>query len=110
VARQFDGVVCWLAERPLPVGTPVLVRCGTRTVRARVRRIDHRLDVQALRREPATELRLNDIAWVGIQTAEPVALDDYRDHRRSGAFLLIDDADGATLAAGMAGDPLSTVS
>ena len=37
-----------------------------------------------------------------MRLAEPVALDDYADLRRTGAFLLVDEADGTTLAAGMA--------
>ena len=31
-----------------------------------------------------------------------MALDDYADLRQTGAFLLVDEADGTTLAAGMA--------
>jgi sulfate adenylyltransferase subunit 1 len=106
VTRDFQGVVCWLADHPLTAGARVLVRTGTRTVRARVAHLDHRLDVQTLTRQPATQLRLNDIAQLTVRTGEPVAVDDYRNHRRTGAFLLIDEHDGATLAAGMAGDPL----
>ncbi|MFJ3928528.1 hypothetical protein ACIPXB_36720, partial [Streptomyces sp. NPDC090022] len=36
-----------------------------------------------------------------VRTAEPLALDAYADSRRTGSFLLIDPADGTTLAAGM---------
>jgi sulfate adenylyltransferase subunit 1 len=106
VTRDLDGVVCWLADRPLSVGARVLLRTGTRTVRAQIRQLHHRLDVQTLTRQPTTELRLNDLAAISVRTAEPVAVDDYRQQRRTGAFLLIDDADGTTLAAGMVGDPL----
>ncbi|PAU47899.1 elongation factor 1-alpha C-terminal domain-related protein, partial [Streptomyces albireticuli] len=40
---------------------------------------------------------------VTLRTAEPLALDPYDRSRRTGAFLLIDPADGTTLTAGMAG-------
>ena len=106
VTRDVSGLVCWLGDRPLVPGVRLLLRTGTRTVAAVARSIDYRLDVAALTREPATELRLNDIARITVRTAEPVAVDDYRDNRRTGAFLLIDDAEGDTLAAGMIGDPL----
>ena len=43
-------------------------------------------------------------AWL---LAEPVAVDDYSDDRTMGGFLVIDPATGATLAAGMVGDPLT---
>jgi sulfate adenylyltransferase subunit 1 len=44
---------------------------------------------------------LNEIGGVTLRTAEPLVIDRYRDHRHSGAFLIIDEADGTTLAAGM---------
>ena len=40
-----------------------------------------------------------------LRLAEDVAIDDYRELRRTGAFLLIDESDGCTLAAGMADAP-----
>jgi sulfate adenylyltransferase subunit 1 len=47
-------------------------------------------------------LALNDIGRISIRLAEPVAADSYTSLRRTGAFLLIDEQDGGTLAAGMA--------
>jgi sulfate adenylyltransferase subunit 1 len=44
-----------------------------------------------------------------LRTAEPLALDPYADNRQTGSFLLIDPADGTTLAAGMADEPFETV-
>ncbi|MGZ4604342.1 MAG: elongation factor 1-alpha C-terminal domain-related protein [Kineosporiaceae bacterium] len=38
-----------------------------------------------------------------VRTAEAVALDDYAVNRRTGAFILLDEGSGATVAAGMAG-------
>jgi sulfate adenylyltransferase subunit 1 len=51
-------------------------------------------------------LELNEIGQVSLHTAEPVPVDDYARHGRTGAFLVIDPADGATLAAGLVGAPL----
>ncbi|MEU9299591.1 hypothetical protein AB0D48_03985, partial [Streptomyces sp. NPDC048269] len=45
---------------------------------------------------------------VVVRTAEPLALDAYADSRRTGSFLLIDPADGTTLAAGMAGESFAS--
>jgi sulfate adenylyltransferase subunit 1 len=47
-------------------------------------------------------LAANDLGRITLRTAEPLALDDYAVSRRTGAFLVIDPADGATLTAGMA--------
>lgn len=50
----------------------------------------------------------NDLGRITLRTAEPLALDDYADVRRTGAFLLVDPADGSTLTAGMAPSPVRT--
>jgi sulfate adenylyltransferase subunit 1 (EFTu-like GTPase family) len=35
--------------------------------------------------------------------ASPLPIDSYREHRATGAFIIVDDADGWTLGAGLAG-------
>ena len=106
VTRSVGGTVCVLSERPIRPRDRVLLRAGTRTVRAMVEEIIDLLDIDTVdyRRAPQ-ELRLNDIGRVRVRLADDLPIDDYHELRRSGAFLLIDDADGATLAAGMADAP-----
>jgi sulfate adenylyltransferase subunit 1 len=108
--KYIGASVCHLNERPLHVGAKVLLKHTTRTVRAVVEDISYRIDISTLERRPgAAGLQVNDIGHVVLRTAEPLALDPYADNRRTGSFLLIDPADGATLAAGMAGGPFGTV-
>ncbi|WP_029287694.1 sulfate adenylyltransferase subunit 1 [Cellulomonas sp. HZM] len=126
VAQELRGTVCWLAERRSVLGQRVLVRIGTRTVRALLREVDARLDVDGLVVERFTgvdtlhavdatdtssdaapsALGLNAIGRVTLRLADAVPLDDYAEHRRTGGFLLVDPADGSTLAAGMVGATL----
>ncbi|WP_406841074.1 sulfate adenylyltransferase subunit 1 [Streptomyces sp. AHU1] len=109
-ATDIEAGVCHLNERPLHVGARVLLKHTTRTVRAVVEDISYRIDISTLERRPGGEgLRVNDIGHVVLRTAEPLALDPYADNRRTGSFLLIDPADGTTLAAGMADEPFETV-
>ncbi|MFJ7077532.1 sulfate adenylyltransferase subunit 1 [Streptomyces sp. NPDC098781] len=90
LTQEVRGAVCHLADRSLAVGDRVLVRHTTRTVKAIV------TDLAG-----AAELTANDLGRITLRTAEPLALDDYALSRRTGAFLLIDPADGTTLTAGM---------
>ena len=53
--------------------------------------------------QPAGTLGLNDIGRVRVALATPLPVDSYREHRATGAFILVDEADGWTLGAGMAG-------
>ncbi|GAA4425662.1 GTP-binding protein [Actinokineospora soli] len=104
VSDEFDATLAWLGDKPLRPGARVLVKHGTRTVQAIVGELGARFDEQTLSTVDAPEsLELNEIGRVGLRTAEPLPLDDYADVRRTGAFLVIDPADGTTLAAGLVG-------
>ncbi|MGI5340694.1 sulfate adenylyltransferase subunit 1 [Streptomyces sp. CA-181903] len=102
--RDVEATVCHVADRPLREGDRVLLKHTTRTVKAVVKALPSRLDPAELALRPSPgELAANDIGRVVLRTAEPLALDDYAASRSTGAFLLIDPADGTTLTAGMAG-------
>lgn len=104
--RSVSGMVCVLSERPIRPRERVLLRAGTRTVRALVEEILDQLDIETVEYSRAPgQLELNDIGRIRIRLADDLPIDDYHDLRRTGAFLLIDEADGATLAAGMADAP-----
>ncbi|QGN57210.1 sulfate adenylyltransferase subunit 1 [Nostocoides sp. HKS02] len=106
LTRSLAGTVAVLSERPLRQRDRVLLRVGTRTVRAMVDDIVDQLDIASMEHRSAPDgLALNAMGRVRIRLAEDIAIDDYRDLRRTGSFLLIDEADGATLAAGMADSP-----
>jgi sulfate adenylyltransferase subunit 1 len=108
VTDELDATVCWLAEKPLTQGGRVLVKHGTRTVQAIVTELSARFDEQGLSSVDAPDaLRLNEIGRVRLQTSEPLPIDDYADGRRTGSFLVIDQGDGTTLAAGLVGVPLA---
>ncbi|MGH3805655.1 MAG: sulfate adenylyltransferase subunit 1 [Pseudonocardiaceae bacterium] len=104
VVTELDADLCWLADRPLRAGARVLVKHGTRTVRAIVTELTGRLDLHTLRHtEPPDALELNEIGGARIRLAEPLAVDSYAVDRHTGGFLVIDAADGNTLAAGLVG-------
>ncbi|MFJ9038065.1 sulfate adenylyltransferase subunit 1 [Streptomyces sp. NPDC102406] len=108
-SQDVEATVCHVADTPLAVGQRVLLKHTTRTVKAIVKEIPSRLTLDDLSQHPEPgQLVANDIGRVKIRTAEPLALDNYADSRRTGSFLLIDPADGTTLAAGMAGEAFAT--
>jgi|KBSMisStaDraftv2_1062788.scaffolds.fasta_scaffold37095_3 sulfate adenylyltransferase subunit 1 len=103
--RELVATVCWLADRPLRPGDRFALRHTTRDVRAVVDAVRSRLDVATLDQAEATELSLNDIGSIQLRTAEPLTVDTYATNRSTGAFLLVDEATGATVAAGMVAGP-----
>ncbi|MDQ5854775.1 MAG: GTP-binding protein [Actinomycetota bacterium] len=103
LTTELDATLCWLTDRPLRPAARVLVKHGTRTTPGIVTTLGSRLDTDTLTAEPAERLHLNDIGQVSLRTAEALPVDDYADARSTGAFLVIDPADGVTLAAGLIG-------
>jgi sulfate adenylyltransferase subunit 1 len=103
--QDVEATVCHVADQPLTVGHRVLIKHGTRTVKAIVKDIPSRLTLDDLSLHPHPgQLVANDIGRVKIRTAEPLPVDSYADSRRTGSFILIDPSDGTTLTAGMAGE------
>ena len=101
VTQELEAMVCWMAETPLRQGGRYYLKHTTRTVKAMVDDLRYAIDVNTLHREPATELGLNAIGRVRFRTAEPLMLDEYRDSRTTGGFILIDEATSDTVGAGM---------
>ena len=108
VTSELDTTLCWLAEKPLRPGARLLLKHGTRTTQVIVGAITERLDPETLTFGDApAQLQINDIAHVGLRTADPLPVDDYAAVRATGSFLLIDPPTGNTLAAGLVGYPLA---
>jgi bifunctional enzyme CysN/CysC len=108
VTQDIDAMVCWMdATSALRPGQKLAVKHTTKGVRALVKDLQYRLDVNTLHRdEEATELNLNEIGRVRLRTTQPLLCDPYSRNRTTGGFVLIDEATNRTVAAGMitAGD------
>ena len=106
-ARRIEATLCWLHARALDRRRPYLVKHTTRTVKAEIENIVHTIDIQALEpRSGAQTLAMNDIARVSLRLYQPLICDAYAENRMTGAFIVIDPADNATVAAGMIGAPV----
>src|SRR5262245_23145776 len=101
--QDIDATVCWMTEQSsLRTGARFVLKHTTRTVKAIVRDLQYRLDVNTLHRdEDATQLGLNEIGRITVRTTQPLFFDDYRRNRGTGSFILVDEATNDTLAAGM---------
>jgi bifunctional enzyme CysN/CysC len=99
-------MVCWMSEvRPLTAQSRLVVKHTTRTVKAIVRDLQYRLDVNTLHRDDtATSLSLNEIGRVTMRLTQPVFCDPYTRNRMTGGLILIDEATNATVAAAVITD------
>src|SRR5450631_1617769 len=101
VSRSFSATIVWMYEKPLELGRTYLAKHTTRQVKAKVTRIQSRVDVNTFNREPAQELEMNGIAIVELETGSPLFFDPYDQSRSTGSFILVDPLSNATVAAGM---------
>jgi sulfate adenylyltransferase subunit 1 len=103
VTQDVHAMVCWMSEnRKLSVRDRLIVKHTTRTVKAIVRDMQYRLDVNTLHRhEGVDHLALNEIGRVTLRLTQPLFCDPYPRNRQTGGLILIDEATGATVGAGM---------
>jgi hypothetical protein len=94
-------MVVWLHETPLEVERTYLVKHTARQTKTRALQIRHRVNVNTLEQEQATQLNMNDIAAVEFEAHVPLFFDPYASNRTTGSFILIDTISNATVGAGM---------
>jgi sulfate adenylyltransferase large subunit len=101
-SQDIDAMVCWMTNEPLRPRQKLAIKHTTRSGRALVKDIQYRLDVNTLHRDQDTkELGLNEIGRVQLRTTIPLLCDPYSKNRTTGSFVLIDEATGVTVGAGM---------
>lgn len=102
VGQDLDAMVCWMGSTPLQVPGRYLVKHTTRTVRAQVKALQYRLNINTLHREAGADgLGLNEIGRVQLRTTTPLLYDSYARNRSTGSFILVDEATNDTVGAGM---------
>jgi sulfate adenylyltransferase large subunit len=101
-SQDIDAMICWMTNEPLRPRQKLAIKHTTRAGRALVKDIQYRLDVNTLHRDKETkELALNEIGRVQLRTTVPLLCDPYSKNRTTGSFILIDEATGVTVGAGM---------
>ena len=100
--RELRATLCWFDQRPLNPARKYLLKHTTRTVPAKIRRVEHVWDVHTLSNYADRDtLAMNDLGEVSLVLQQPVAATAYAENPATGAFILIDDASNQTVAAGM---------
>jgi sulfate adenylyltransferase large subunit len=102
VGRELEADVCWMTDEPLKTGSRYTLKQTSRNATAIIDGIEDLVDVHTLERDPPpSELALNDIGRVRLRTNVPLVFDPYTSNRRTGSFILIDEASNRTVGAGM---------
>ena len=101
-SQDIDAMICWMSPDAMRPRQKLAIKHTTRMGRAMIKDVQYRLDVNTLHRDLETkELGLNEIGRVQLRTTVPLLCDPYEKNRSTGSFVLIDEATGVTVGAGM---------
>jgi sulfate adenylyltransferase subunit 1 len=98
-AREVSATVAWMDDEPLVAGRAYWALHGHRWVKAKVKKIVHKLDVNTLAEQDADHLEPNGIGHVELVLQEPLATLPYARSRALGALVLVDTATHRTSGA-----------
>jgi sulfate adenylyltransferase subunit 1 len=97
--RELTTTIAWMDDEPLVAGRVYWALHGHRWVKAKVKRIVHRLNINTLAEEDASQLEPNAIGHVELSLQEPIATLPYARSRVLGALILVDTASHKTAGA-----------
>ena len=100
-SREVTVTMAWMDDEPLIAGRVYWALQGHRWVKAKIKRIVHRLDVNTLAEEDAGELPPNSIGHVELSLQEPLVTLPYLRSRILGSLVLVDTASHKTSGAAL---------
>ena len=98
-SREIKATIAWLDDEPLVAGRAYWALHGHRWVKAKIKRVIHKLDINTLAELDATQLDPNAIGHVEISLQEPIAAVPYKQSRGMGSLVLVDTASHKTSGA-----------
>lgn len=100
VSNELEVLLCWMDEKPLIAGNKYLLQHNSRQVRAIVRNVEYKIDVNTLQRQPVEgNVKLNEVLKATLKTASPLVYDAYDKLSDNGNAILIDETSNTTVAA-----------
>ena len=100
-SRDVAVTMAWMDDEPLVAGRVYWALQGHRWVKAKIKRIVHKLDVNTLAEEDATELPPNAIGHIELSLQEPLVTLPYARSRVLGSLVLVDTASHKTSGAAL---------
>jgi sulfate adenylyltransferase subunit 1 len=98
-SREIRATVAWMDDETLVAGRVYWALHGHRWVKAKVKRIVHKLDINTLAEEDATQLEPNAIGHIELTLQEPLVTLPFAQSRALGALVLVDTASHRTSGA-----------
>ena len=98
-SRNLTATIAWMDNETLVPGRVYWALHGHRWVKAKAQRVVHRLNINTLQEEAATQLEPNAIGVVELLLQEAIPSASFAHARALGSLILVDTASNATAAA-----------
>ena len=100
-ASTITATLLWMDDEELYPGKNFFFKLGTKMIPGIVTEIDHAIDVNTGAKKPAKTLSKNEIAVCKISFADKIVVDEFKNHKTLGEFILIDRVTDMTSACGV---------
>ncbi len=101
LTNHLQAHLVWMTEKALKPNTEYLFKFASKVVSGQLESIHYRIDVNTQEKINVEQLQLNDIAVVDVVLTQSVVIDNYKNNRATGAFIVIDRITNITVGAGM---------
>ncbi|HRF22321.1 MAG TPA: sulfate adenylyltransferase, partial [Comamonas denitrificans] len=98
-SRELRTTIAWMDDEPLVAGRVYWALHGHRWVKAKVKAVVHKLNINTLAEEPATQLDPNAIGHVELLLQEAIPAAAFSKARVLGSLILVDTASHKTAGA-----------
>jgi sulfate adenylyltransferase subunit 1 len=101
-SQDIEAMICWMGEKPLQLNGKYFLKHTTKDVKAVVKEIKYKLDINTLHRiTENVSIGVNDVGRIKLRTTAPLCYDAYTKNRDTGSFILIDEGTNITVGACM---------
>ncbi len=101
LGREAESILVWMGDEAFRPGKPYIIKHCAREVRGQFTRLNYRFEPEALHRQKADQLKLNEIGRVEFELYQPITYDEYSRNRTTGSFIVIDPVSNGTVGAGV---------
>ncbi|MFL2630703.1 MAG: sulfate adenylyltransferase subunit 1 [Thermodesulfobacteriota bacterium] len=101
VKDLITSQICWMGREDLDLKKKYFLKHCNKTSKAIVTKVNSKINMESLEKTLEFDnLKMNDIGEVEIRIQNQITYDSYRDNKKMGSFILIDDSNN-TVAAGI---------
>ncbi len=101
VASSITATLLWMDDEELIQGKNFFFKLGTKTIPGVVAEIEYAIDVNTGEENKISVLSKNEIAVCKIILADKIVVDEFKNHKTLGEFILIDRVTNMTSACGV---------